>query len=188
MTMTTTAPTATGADDALDRLTDEVDGLPADEEWPASGPRRGLRVRLPAAVLALVATALLGVAGGARLRGADPATGATGAAGAPGAGGVPTGGPSGGPAGGGQATTGTVQSVDGTTVTLTTASGQTVKVTIGAGTTVSRTGPATASDLAAGQTVVVRGTAGADGTTAAQSVTIGSAGPTTTTAPPAAAG
>lgn len=86
------------------------------------------------------------------------------------------GGQPGGAGGPGNATIGTVTSVSGSTVTITTANGRTVKVTAGSGTkvTVSKTGKV--SDLASGDSVVVRGTADSNGNVTADSISQGSFG------------
>lgn len=161
-----------------------------EEPWLTGGPAKGVRVRVPAALLVLAAVALLGIWGGAKLGPAPSTTAAggapTGLAGGAGrAGGGATGAPTGAFPGGGAATgsaggrggfggtAGTVSAVDGSTVTLTTADGQTVKVTLSDQTTVTRSEAGTTADVKQGDTITVRGTAGADGTTAAQSVTIG---------------
>jgi hypothetical protein len=75
----------------------------------------------------------------------------------------------GGGGGGGNATTGTIKLVDGTTIYLTTANGDTVTVKTSGDTVV--TTPAAVSDLKAGATVTVQGTADADGIITANRVT-----------------
>src|SRR6185503_5832587 len=73
-TVSAPAPAPPDADprglDALDAFPD----LAGDDEWPTAGPPSGLRVPVPVAALTLAAVALLGAAGGARLRGGQPAT------------------------------------------------------------------------------------------------------------------
>ncbi|CAN5361507.1 hypothetical protein BH09ACT10_BH09ACT10_12530 [soil metagenome] len=94
------------------------------------------------------------------------------------AGGFPGGNAEGGaPAGaaGGGITAGTVSSVDGDTVTIKTADGKSVKVKTGTSTTVTLNTEGSVSDLASGDSVVVRGET-ADGTLTAESITEGSFG------------
>ncbi|HEV7864147.1 MAG TPA: hypothetical protein VGR20_15660, partial [Acidimicrobiia bacterium] len=50
------APSAAGGDDD------------ASELWPSSGPAKGLRIRLPIAIAALVVFGLVGAAGGAAMK------------------------------------------------------------------------------------------------------------------------
>jgi hypothetical protein len=167
------APAAPGLD-ALDTYPD----LDGDDAWPVAGPRSGIRVPVPVAALSLVVVALLGAAGGARLKGTAAAPsaaagpGGVASAGAREATGRGAGGPGGAGAPGG-AVSGTVQSVDGDRVTLTATNGQTVTVTLAEGTTIARTTAGGRADIVAGETLTVRGTTGADGTTAAASITIG---------------
>jgi hypothetical protein len=165
-----------------------------DDEWNTSSDAKGFRVRVPIALLLLAFVALGGIWGGAKLqarnaptdvatRGGAAAAGGqfagaqTGGTGqANGAGGQRGQGGGGGAAGGAGATIGTVQSVDGNKVTLATQNGQTVTVTLDDKTTISKTDTGATSDIANGQTLVIRGTTNADGTTSAQSVSIGAAG------------
>jgi hypothetical protein len=90
-----------------------------------------------------------------------------------GAGGAGAGGQAGGAQGGtsSPATTGTVKLVDGTTIYLTTADGQVITVKTSGSTAVRVQQSVTLKDLAAGATVTVQGTAGADGTITATQVT-----------------
>jgi len=97
-------------------------------------------------------------------------TGRTGAAG--GATGTGT---SGGGGGGAGATVGQVKLIDGTNVYVTDSSGNTVKVAT-TGSTISKSAPGTVTDLAIGDTVIVRGTTGSDGTVAATAITDSGAG------------
>ncbi|HEY5155573.1 MAG TPA: hypothetical protein VIJ47_12615 [Acidimicrobiales bacterium] len=86
-------------------------------------------------------------------------------------------GSSGGPAGAqGGAVFGTIKLVDGTTIYVTASDGSITKVTTAPATTISRSVSAAAADLQPGQTVVVQGAAGADGTVAATRVTEGGSG------------
>ncbi len=80
----------------------------------------------------------------------------------------------GGGAGGG-AVTGTVKLVDGKNVYVTDTSGNVVKVATGAGSQLTKTDPASTSDIAPGDVVIVRGTQNTDGSYTAQSLVISSA-------------
>jgi hypothetical protein len=182
---------------ALDAL-DAIPDLP-DHIGPTGRPAPGIRVPVPVAGLALVLVALLGAAGGARLKGNEQGTAgsggarngaATAAAGA----GAGQGGFAGRQAGGqGGAVAGTVKAVDGDRVTLTGADGRDTAVTLSQATAITRTEAGQPEDIAVGQALTVRGTSGADGTTQAATVIIGSpagvagsgaaAGPPTTAAP-----
>lgn len=172
-----------------------------DEAWLRDGPPKGVRVRVPVALLVLVLVAVAGIWGGARLQrsqqatttaggfgaptGAFPGFGAaTGAAGTNGTNGTrgqgaagSAGGTGGGFAGRG-GTVGTVESVDGGTIVITSANGEKVTVKTAAATTVTKNETGAVSDIKTGDTIVVRGTAGADGSTEAQTITIGGAGAT----------
>jgi hypothetical protein len=101
---------------------------------------------------------------------AGTGAGGTGAAGtgAAGAGGT-------GAVGGAANIVGTVTVVDGTTLYVTDATGDTVKVTTNTGTTVTKTDTGTVSNLAPGETVVIRGVQSSAGVYAAQTVSEGSA-------------
>ena len=78
--------------------------------------------------------------------------------------------------GGGGATIGTVTAIKGSTLYVTDSSGQTVKVTTSPAAAVTKTVSSSVKGIDPGDTVVVRGTAGRNGTVAAQSITDGSAG------------
>ena len=80
--------------------------------------------------------------------------------------------------GAGGATVGQVKLVDGDVLYVTTTSGDIVKVRTGTGSTITRSSPATAGDIRPGDTVVVQGTAGRDGTVEATRVTDSGAGST----------
>lgn len=157
-----------------------------DEDWMAVQAPRGVRLRIPTLVLLALLVAAGAFWGGAvaqrhqgststvsalasRLRaGGFPFGGAGGAgAGAGGFGGATTVAP---------AAEGTVTDVQGTTVYLTNAAGNLVKVIIGPTTTVSRTGIGAPGALQIGDTAIVRGTAGSDGTVAATSITATASG------------
>ena len=67
-------------------------------------------------------------------------------------------------------TTGKVKLVDGANVYITTSDGSTVKVATSSSSKVRKSVDAAVSDLKAGDTIVVQGTTGADGTIAASSI------------------
>jgi hypothetical protein len=170
----------------------------ANDEWPVRGPAKGIRLRLPVAVLAtglLVAAGFWGgaiaekdhggssssaasaLAGRFRSAAGGTAAGGTAAAGAAGGGfaggGFRGGGGFGGGAGGTGTTaaaTGTVSVVDGNTLYVLTATGSLVKVTLGQSTTVTRNATAAADDLRPGDTVVVQGSAAKNGNVTATSI------------------
>jgi hypothetical protein len=73
--------------------------------------------------------------------------------------------------GAGNATFGTVASVNGTTVTLTEASGDTVKVKLSSATKISKTETAKRSQIHPGDTITVSGVTGKSGTVSAATVT-----------------
>ena len=68
------------------------------------------------------------------------------------------------------ATVGQVKLIDGTNVYVTDTSGNTVKVAT-TGSTISKSAPGTVTDLAIGDTVIVRGATGSDGTVTATAIT-----------------
>jgi hypothetical protein len=84
--------------------------------------------------------------------------------------------PNGGQFAGGGATVGTVKLVDGNSVYVTDQSGNVVKVTAQPGLAVQVSKPGTLADLVVGETVIVQGTAGSDGTIAATSIQSGTTG------------
>ena len=77
---------------------------------------------------------------------------------------------------GGGATVGTVEAIKGSTLYVTDSSGNTVKVTTSAASNVTKTVDATVKGINPGDTVVVRGTQASDGTIAAQTISVGTAG------------
>ena len=154
-------------------------GPAADEQWPAAGPSKGMRIRLPIAIAALVVVAFGGVAAGATLKktpaittqagsvrgnrafggnGTAGANGGTGAAGANGAGRF----------GAGGGVFGTVTKVEGNTLTVTQRDGTTATVVVPSGTNISKTVSGSLSDVTAGTSIVVRGTTAGGKTTAEQ--------------------
>jgi len=78
----------------------------------------------------------------------------------------------------GGATIGTVKLIDGDNIYVTTTSGDIVKVKTTGSSTITKSSPAKASDVQPGDTVVVQGQAGTDGTVTATRVTDNGAGGT----------
>ncbi|MCU1378711.1 MAG: hypothetical protein JWN29_1694 [Acidimicrobiales bacterium] len=92
-------------------------------------------------------------------------------------GGAGAGAAGGGPAAaGGGATAGTVKLVDGDVIYVTSTSGDIIKVRTTSGSTITKSSTATVGDIRPGDTVVVQGQAGSDGTVAATRVTDNGAG------------
>jgi len=161
----------------------------SDDLWP-SAPPKGVRVRVPSLLLAGLAVAGLGFAGGAftykhqhpvavstTAGAATPGAGAGGLGAGQGQGQGQRGqGRTGGGAGGGGApagaTFGTVKTVDGATIYVTDQDGNLVKVTLPDGTTVNATRPGTAADVRPGDTVVIQGAKQPDGSTQAATVSV----------------
>ncbi len=144
-----------------------------DEDWTTTGPKKGIRLRLPAIAAIVAAVALLGIGTGATLKGRSASTTAGTSAGATaGQGGTGQGRPAG---AGGRPTTGTVTKVDGTTIQLTDSSGALVTVTVPAGATITADKAGAVGDITVGSTIAVVGTT-ANGTTTAQAVTINPTG------------
>ena len=121
---------------------------------------------------ASTATAASTVSGASTATAASGATIPTGSRGAGQGAAVPG---TGGQFAGGGGTVGTVKLVDGSNVYITDASGNLVKVTTQPGLVVTVNKDGTVADLAAGETVVVTGTAGADGSIAATAIRAGTA-------------
>jgi len=86
---------------------------------------------------------------------------------------LPNGGQFGAAGPGGGATIGTVKLVDGNSLYITDQNGNVVKVTTQPGLAVQVSNPGTLADLSVGETVIVQGTAGSDGTIAATSIQSG---------------
>jgi hypothetical protein len=78
--------------------------------------------------------------------------------------------------GAGNFTAGTVTAIKGSTLYITDASGNIVKVSTSAGSQVSKSVTGKVTDIRPGDTVVVRGTTGTNGTIAAESITLGGGG------------
>jgi hypothetical protein len=148
-------------------------------ELPAR-TRRKLVTPVTAALLAVVLIAL-GFTGGVLVQKSTGASTSTAATGRPNfAGGGPPGaqqGRGGTQAGGGaQATIGEVASKDGRTLYVKGSDGNTIKVRLGANAKVARTAGAGAKAIHPGDTVVVQGAAGSNGTVKATSVTATASG------------
>jgi len=172
---------------------EEGDWLDEGEELPRR-PRRRLLTPVPIALAALLLTAC-GFIGGvlvekgqsstssttaagsslasrfAGLRGAGTGTG-TSAAGASGGGGA-AGGFAG---GGGGATTGQVAFIEGSTLYVTNTQGNTVKVNTSPASTVTKTVSSNVKAIHPGETVVIVGAKGANGTVSAESIRVGAGG------------
>ena len=142
-----------------------------DQDWTTTGPKKGIRLRLPAIAAIVAAVALLGMGAGATLKDrsaastAGTSSGVAAAQRGTGAGGFA----------GGRPTTGTVTKVDGTTIQLTDSSGAVVTVTVPGGATITADKAGALSDITVGSTIAVVGTT-ANGTTTAQAVTINPTG------------
>jgi hypothetical protein len=159
----------------------------ADDDEPAFAPRPRKRAHLLTYVLAGAMLVAAGFVGGvllqkhddhgktsstnsavsnaiARFRGGAGAASGTGGGGAPGAGGRGGGGFGGG-------TFGTVKLVDGNNIYIVDAQGNTTKIVTNAASAITKTDPSSVTKIAPGDTVIVRGTANADGSTTAASVT-----------------
>jgi len=195
-------------------MTSEVPGTPAPldfgdadtevDAWPERPAARGVRLRVPTAVLLALLVAGGAFWGGAALekshgsassgfaglaarfgRGAagSAASGSaatTGSSATSGSASKSTTGGFGGFGGFGGASTaaatGTVTVVEGNTLFVTTSSGSIVKVTVGSTAKVTRNATANAASLKPGDTVVVQGTTSKDGTVTASSVAATEAG------------
>jgi hypothetical protein len=168
-----------------------------DEDWVSKAPK-GLRIPPLIGVMVLVLFAICGFWGGAILQkhhdkstvttaaagaGTGAAAGAAGAArrAAGGTGGTGGFGGFGGAAGGagatGARTVGTVTDVEGTTVFLTDSSGNIVKVNLAPTTKITKTTSGTPADIQLGQTMIVTGPKGTDGSTSASTITLTPAAP-----------
>ncbi len=157
-----------------------------DDEWPARGPAKGIRLRAPVALLATTLLLAAGFWGGAtaeKNHGGSTASAASGfaarfrgggAAGAAAAGGGLAGGGfrgvGGGAAGGTSAATGTLSVVDGNTLYVLTSAGSLVKVSLGQSTAVTRNAKTAANALRPGDSVVIQGSAAKNGDVTASSV------------------
>jgi len=164
------------------------------EQWPVRTVSRGLRLRVPTAVLLALLVAGGAFWGGVALEKGHAGTGTGGFAGLAarfrtGATGTGTGTGTGTKTGttGGftfpgstAAATGTVTVVEGDTLYVTTTTGSIVKVALSSSTKVTRNATATISSLKPGDTVIVQGAKASSGTVTATSVSATQAGVTTT--------
>jgi hypothetical protein len=160
-------------EDTMEQLA--VEPPEEDMEWVYANARRR-KLSWVTAVLALGAAAAIGFAVGVRVQKSQVTTTSASAAASRRAG-AATGGAAANPAAGAGAgrTIGTVKLIDGTNLYITDASGNVVKVsTTGASFTKTVSGAVT--DVHPGDTVVVTGAAGSDGTVSARSVVLGGAG------------
>lgn len=154
----------------LDPLADTLaDGF--DDDWDvAPPPRRRLHWTTAVLIVALIIVAAF--AGGIFAQkhwGGSSSNGFT----LPTGGNLPAGFPAGVTQGGfGGGTRGTVSYIDGNILYISTGSGSVVKVRIPKGLTVDRTVTAKATSIRPGETVVVQGTAGTNGTVKATEVTV----------------
>jgi hypothetical protein len=151
-----------------------------DDKWKEDGPAKGVRVRLPIAFAVIAVVALVGIWGGAQLKSNKASASTTNNAQSQNGGGRFRGYGGqfpgrGGAGGGGNATAGTVQSVNGNTVTLSERNGQTSTVTIDPNATISKSATGSMADITAGQTIVVRTVTNSNGTST-QDVIVGNAG------------
>jgi|CZKG01.1.fsa_nt_gi hypothetical protein len=103
-------------------------------------------------------------------------TGAGAATGGGGFAGAGAGGGAGASAGAAAPTSGQVAFIHGNTLYVTDTQGNTVKVTTSAASTVTKTVKASVSGIHPGETIVVTGATGADGTVSAESIRVGAAG------------
>ena len=148
------------------------------DEWPARAVRRGLSVRAPMAVLLALLVAAGAFWGGAAVqKSREGSSGGVASAlrslfaGRSGASASGEGGLFGGSGGAsGPAATGTLTVVEGSTLYVTEPSGTIVKVVLAPSATVTRDSTTTLSRLRPGDTVVVEGATGKDGTVTASSV------------------
>jgi len=174
----------TGSQQPAGHLAGEDTEIADDDEWPIRGPRAGLRLKYPTALLGALLIAAGGLWGGAALQRAHGTTGSAGAASSfarlfssTGSSGFTRGsgfsGLSGASAG---AAAGIVTTIEGNTLYVTTASGGLVKVMLGTSTTYTRVAKSTASAMQPGDTVIEQGTKEKNGTVAATSVADTAAG------------
>jgi hypothetical protein len=181
-------PSASSPDSVI-RSRDPLGDLPEidDAEWLSAGPARGMRLRVPTAIVVALLVAALAFWGGAlieRHHSTSTAVGATVGSGASGAarraaGSAPSG--AGGVASGAtNATQGTVTAAKGDILSITDISGKQITVTITATTTVTRTGKGSVGVASVGDTATIVGTSAANGAIAATTVTLTGKGITST--------
>ncbi|HEY5303940.1 MAG TPA: DUF5666 domain-containing protein [Acidimicrobiales bacterium] len=164
----------------------EIDALfeGEDDEWPTTGPARGLRVPWPVAGLLVLLMLFGGLWAGAYLQRHSSSSSASSAS--PFGGSFPfassggAGAPSGGVPGASSAASGTVTDIIGNTLYVTDSSGQLVGITVSSNTTVNRNVKSSLSALRPGDTVTVQGTKAKNGTVSATSISSTQAGVTST--------
>ena len=168
--------------------TNDLHSDDSDDEWFTQTPHRGINLRLPTAALLALAVLAGGFWGGAlaekhhesgsaisattaallnKKAGRGATTGAN-------AGTSPLNGGVG--AAAGPVTTGLLTGVEGRTLYLTDASGNLVKVDVGSSASITRSVSSSLAGLQTGDTVVVRGTTGANGVVTARSITAAAPG------------
>jgi Domain of unknown function (DUF5666) len=125
-------------------------------------------IRVEKSQLASTASAATTSAAGSLPAGARPGAGAQGSGGT--GSGAPTGFPGAGRFGGGNASLGTISSVNGNTIYLTDATGNTVKVTLSSTTQLTKSLGVSKSALHPGDSVVIQGVKNSSGTLVATSV------------------
>jgi hypothetical protein len=150
-------------------------GLPPDvlsevgsEDWPTQVVKRGIRLRIPTAILLALLLAASGLWGGSVLQKHDGSAAGT-AGTAVGRAAFSRAGGAGSPVSA-SATTGTVTDIIGNTLYVTNASGGLIKVTLSSSATVTRNASSSLSGLKPGDTVTVQGTTPTNGSMTASSV------------------
>ena len=160
-----------------------------DDEWPTQAPRRGLRLRIPTAILLALLVAAGAFWGGAAVqRSQGTSTSSFAATAARFRAGLGASGASGSSAasrffgaGSTAAATGTVTDIQGSTLYVTDASGNLVTVKVAPAVKVSRDAASSLSALRPGDTVIVQGATAKNGTVTASSVSATAAGITSAT-------
>jgi hypothetical protein len=156
-----------------------------DDQWQTERQPKGVHIRLPIAIATIAVVALVGIWGGAQLKGNNASASVTASSqggqrnGQRGNGEFPFRGYGGPGAGQGQAgangrgaSAGTVQSINGNTITLMDAQGQTQTITLQSNANITKTTTGSASDITPGETIVVRQMTDSSGATV-QVITIG---------------
>jgi hypothetical protein len=176
---------------AHEPVEEEQDWFDEPEEMPRR-PRRRLLTPVPIALAGVLLLAC-GFIGGVLVEKGQSSTGSSASAGAASgfaarlaglrgtrtggegsAGGAAAGGGGGGAAGG--ATTGQVAFIQGSTLYVTNTQGNTVKVNTSSGATVTKTVSSNVKSIHPGETVVIVGATGADGSVSAESIRVGASG------------
>jgi hypothetical protein len=161
-------------EDTMEQL--EVDPGETDMEWVYASARRK-KLSWITAVLALGLAGAMGFVGGVRVQKSQTKTTTTATSGRRGAGAAAATAGTGAAAGaaGAGRTIGTVKLIDGTNLYVTDSSGNVVKVAT-TGASFTKTDSGSVTDVHPGDTVVVTGATGSDGTVNARSVVLGGAG------------